>query len=46
MDPLTDAFLHEKLFELVNKYNITLLSITHRLENIAKYDTVVVLDNG
>jgi ABC-type multidrug transport system fused ATPase/permease subunit len=32
MDPLTDAFLHKKLFQFVE--DKTLIVITHRLENL------------
>ncbi|EGR32733.1 hypothetical protein IMG5_072110 [Ichthyophthirius multifiliis] len=44
MDPQTDQELHDQLFKLAE--NKTLLVITHRLENIDKFDRVVVLDNG
>ena len=44
MDPKTDKLLHEKLFECtVDK---TLIVITHRLENIDKFDRIVVLEKG
>ena len=44
MDPTTDKLLHEKLFEYtVDK---TLIVITHRLENIEKFDRIVVLEKG
>jgi ABC-type transport system involved in cytochrome bd biosynthesis fused ATPase/permease subunit len=36
MDPKTDAQLHKKLFEFTE--NKTLIVITHRLENIQKFD--------
>ena len=44
MDPKADAILHEKLFEFAK--NKTLLVITHRLENIDKFDRVIVLEKG
>lgn len=44
MDPKTDKLLHDKLFEFAE--GKTLLVITHRLENIDKFDRVVVLDKG
>ncbi len=44
MDPKTDQLLHEKLFEFAE--GKTLLVITHRLENIHKFDRVVVMDAG
>ncbi|EGR33825.1 hypothetical protein IMG5_035900, partial [Ichthyophthirius multifiliis] len=44
MDPQTDQELHDQLFRLAE--NKTLIVITHRLENIDKFDRVVVLDNG
>ncbi|KAL4449649.1 hypothetical protein ABPG74_007472 [Tetrahymena malaccensis] len=44
MDPNTDAILHQKLFEFAKEK--TLIVITHRLENIEKYDRVFVLDQG
>lgn len=44
MDPETDKILHEKLFEFTE--NRTLLVITHRLENIHKFDKIVVLEHG
>jgi ABC-type multidrug transport system fused ATPase/permease subunit len=44
MDPHTDSILHEKLFEFSE--GKTLIVITHRLENIHKYDKIVVMDNG
>ncbi|EAR92658.2 ABC transporter C family protein (macronuclear) [Tetrahymena thermophila SB210] len=44
MDPKTDELIHEKLFELSE--GKTLLVITHRLENIHKFDRIVVLDSG
>ena len=42
MDTKTDKLLHEKLFE----YNAdkTLIVITDRLENIEKFDRIVVLE--
>ena len=44
MDLKTDKLLHEKLFEYtVDK---TLIVITHRLENIEKFDRIVVLEKG
>ncbi|KAL4449679.1 hypothetical protein ABPG74_007502 [Tetrahymena malaccensis] len=44
MDPSTDKLIHTKLFE-INKEK-TLLVITHRLENIEKYDRIIVLNQG
>ncbi|KAL4453909.1 hypothetical protein ABPG74_003792 [Tetrahymena malaccensis] len=44
MDPKTDELIHKKLFELSE--GKTLLVITHRLENIHKFDRIVVLDSG
>jgi len=44
MDPQTDKILHEKLFEFCE--NKTLLVITHRLDNIEKFDRVIVMNNG
>ena len=44
MDPVTDTFLQEKLFEFVA--DRTLIVITHRLENLHKYDRIVVLEAG
>ncbi|EAR98242.2 ABC transporter C family protein (macronuclear) [Tetrahymena thermophila SB210] len=44
MDPNTDALLHQKLFEFSKEK--TLIVITHRLENIEKFDRVFVLDQG
>jgi ABC-type multidrug transport system fused ATPase/permease subunit len=44
MDPQTDQALHDALFEYVK--DKTLLVITHRLENIRKYDRVIVMDKG
>lgn len=44
MDPKTDALLHEKIFEYAE--NKTLIVITHRLENIERFDRVVVMDKG
>jgi len=42
MDPKSDEILHNKLF----KYSEgkTLIVITHRLENIEKFDRVIVLE--
>ncbi len=42
MDPDTDSLLHKKLFEFTK--DKVLLVVTHRLENIEKFDRVVVLD--
>ncbi|EGR29740.1 hypothetical protein IMG5_149230 [Ichthyophthirius multifiliis] len=44
MDPQTDQEIHDQLFKLSE--NKTLIVITHRLENIDKFDRIVVLDNG
>ncbi|KAL4453906.1 hypothetical protein ABPG74_003789 [Tetrahymena malaccensis] len=44
MDPKTDELIHNKLFELSE--GKTLLVITHRLENIHKFDKIVVIDSG
>lgn len=44
MDPKTDALLHEQIFKFAQ--NKTLIVITHRLESIALFDRVVVMDNG
>ncbi len=44
MDPTTDRLLHDKLFEFSE--GKTLLVITHRLENIDRFDRVVVLEKG
>lgn len=44
MDPQTDEMIHKKLFELCE--GKPLLVITHRLENIDKFDKIVVLDSG
>ena len=44
MDPKTDAILHEKLFEFAQ--GKTLLVVTHRLENIERFDRVIVLEKG
>jgi ABC-type multidrug transport system fused ATPase/permease subunit len=44
MDPTTDRLLHDKLFEFSE--GKTLLVITHRLENIERFDRVVVLEKG
>ncbi|KAL4497793.1 hypothetical protein ABPG72_000548 [Tetrahymena utriculariae] len=44
MDPKTDELIHKKLFELSE--GKTLLVITHRLENIHKFDRIVVLESG
>jgi ABC-type multidrug transport system fused ATPase/permease subunit len=44
MDPKTDRLLHEKLFEFAE--GKTLLVVTHRLENIDKFDRVVVMEKG
>ena len=44
MDPKTDQLLHDKLFEFAE--GKTLLVITHRLENIDKFDKVVVMEKG
>lgn len=42
MDPKSDEILHNKLFEYSE--GKTLIVITHRLENIEKFDRVVVLE--
>ncbi|KAL4495492.1 hypothetical protein ABPG72_020233 [Tetrahymena utriculariae] len=44
MDPSTDVLLHQKLFDFAKEK--TLIVITHRLENIEKFDRVFVLDQG
>ncbi|EAR98273.2 ABC transporter C family protein (macronuclear) [Tetrahymena thermophila SB210] len=44
MDPSTDKLIHTKLFEISQEK--TLLVITHRLENIQKYDRIIVLNQG
>jgi ABC-type multidrug transport system fused ATPase/permease subunit len=44
MDPATDDALHEALFNYCE--NRTLLVITHRLENIKRYDRIVVMEKG
>ncbi|EGR30166.1 hypothetical protein IMG5_139690 [Ichthyophthirius multifiliis] len=43
-DPITDSQINEQLFAFAE--NKTLIVITHRLENIEKYDRVVVLSQG
>jgi ABC-type bacteriocin/lantibiotic exporter with double-glycine peptidase domain len=42
MDPTSDQLVHDKLFEFC-QYK-TLIVITHRLENIDKFDTIIVMD--
>jgi ABC-type bacteriocin/lantibiotic exporter with double-glycine peptidase domain len=42
MDPISDQLVHDKLFEFCQSK--TLLVITHRLENIDKFDTIIVMD--
>lgn len=44
MDSDTDKFLFESLFEYTK--DKLLLVITHRLENIDKYDYIYVMDDG
>eukprot|EP01016_Furgasonia_blochmanni_P035278 TRINITY_DN3891_c0_g1_i6.p1 TRINITY_DN3891_c0_g1~~TRINITY_DN3891_c0_g1_i6.p1 ORF type:complete len:126 (+),score=38.26 TRINITY_DN3891_c0_g1_i6:62-439(+) len=44
MDPQTDDELHHALFEYVK--DKTLIVITHRLERIAEYDKIIVMDRG
>ena len=44
MDPETNKLLQESLFEYTT--DKSLLVITHRLENIHKYDYIYVMDNG
>ena len=44
MDPKTDKLLHDKLFEF--SQGKTLLVITHRLENIDRFDRVIVMEKG
>ncbi|EAS07787.3 ABC transporter family protein (macronuclear) [Tetrahymena thermophila SB210] len=44
MDPQTNSLISDKIFEL--SQGKTLLVITHRLENIEKYDRIIVMDNG
>ena len=44
MDPKTDEILHKKLFEFT--LGKTLIVITHRLENIHKFDRIIVMDEG
>ncbi|KAL4479534.1 hypothetical protein ABPG72_018520 [Tetrahymena utriculariae] len=44
MDPKTNTLISNKIFEL--SLGKTLLVITHRLENIEKYDRIIVMDNG
>ncbi|KAM3143931.1 hypothetical protein pb186bvf_003982 [Paramecium bursaria] len=44
MDPNTDQLLHNLLFKYVE--DKTLIVITHRLENISKYDKIIVMDQG
>ena len=42
MDPKSDEILHDKLFSYAE--GKTLIVITHRLENIDKFDRIVVLE--
>ena len=42
MDPKSDKLLHDKLFTFAE--GKTLIVITHRLENIDKFDRIVVLE--
>ncbi len=44
MDPQTDNLLHENLFKFSEGKN--LIVVTHRLENIDRFDRVIVMDNG
>lgn len=44
MDPITDQLVHNKLFDFCK--NKTLIVITHRLENIDRFDTIIVMDQG
>ncbi|KAL4445550.1 hypothetical protein ABPG74_004624 [Tetrahymena malaccensis] len=44
MDPKTNTLISDKIFEL--SQGKTLLVITHRLENIEKYDRIIVMDCG
>ncbi|KAL4440934.1 hypothetical protein ABPG74_009347 [Tetrahymena malaccensis] len=44
MDPLADRIVHDRLFGL-GKDN-TLIVITHRLENIDRFDKIIVMDQG
>ena len=44
MDPITDTLLSQALFQFAK--HKTLIVITHRLENIDKFDRVIVLDGG
>ncbi len=44
MDPATDHAIHEALFNYCE--DRTLLVITHRLENIKRYDRIVVMEKG
>ncbi|EAS02577.3 ABC transporter C family protein (macronuclear) [Tetrahymena thermophila SB210] len=44
MDPITDSLLNQALFDFSK--NKTLIVVTHRLENIDKFDRVFVMDSG
>ncbi|EGR29526.1 hypothetical protein IMG5_154140 [Ichthyophthirius multifiliis] len=44
MDPYTDYLLNKQIFQFAE--GKTLIVITHRLENIEKFDRIVVLEKG
>ena len=46
LDPSGKAEINKVINELHQKYDITLISITHDMEEVAKSDYVIVLDKG
>lgn len=46
LDEQTDKTLHIELFDYCKTNNKTLVVVTHRLENIDKFDKIIVMDNG
>ncbi len=44
MDPAADQAIHDALFNYFN--DKTVLVITHRLENIKRFDRIVVMEKG
>ena len=46
LDPVGKREINQVIHELHNEHNITIISITHDIEEVSKSDYVLVMDNG
>lgn len=46
VDPTTDVLIQQALKEFVTKTKSTIVAIAHRIDTVAEYDRIIVMENG